>query len=183
MNVHRVLLLAASTVALTGCSEGTGPGSDDLAASLRTDLTSYDATYVGGEGAYQRYGFELIATFSNQGTGTLYLLRCAPDSKVPLFQLRGIGIESGFNRAFACLGHDKHLAVEPGATRVDTLSINGPTEWSGDSHVGSLEGDFELHYFVAPCPSACGDEAVGGWGVSNRFRVQVRGREGSWDAG
>lgn len=176
MNDKRLVFLAMAVGVLTGCSEGTGPGSADLIASLQTDLISYEAAYVAGEGAYQRYGFDLVASFSNEGTQTLSLARCMPDSRHPVFQVQGVGFESGFNRAWACVGHDQQFVVPPGTTRVDTFSIAGPTEWSGDTPVGSLEGDFELHYVVAACPPRCEEQVPPGLGVSNRFHVRVRQR-------
>lgn len=176
MRIHRLILAALSIMLPAGCSDSAGPAFLDSDTSLWTDLPSYVATYVAGEGAYQRYGFQLVASFSNEGARTVYLLRCAPDSERPLFQVRGLGFESGYDRAWACVGHDHHLAVAPGEIRVDTLFITGPNAWSGSSSLGRLEGDFQLHYLVSPCLAGCPGQVPDGMGVSNPFHVDVQGR-------
>ena len=53
--------------------------------SLTTDYTSYVARPIEGPSRRQRYHFVLISRFENRGLKPLYLGRCFPNSKEPLY--------------------------------------------------------------------------------------------------
>lgn len=157
-----------------GCAEVLDPGWSDGSVAIQTDRSSYQATYIGGEGVYRQFGFVLVARYTNRTKRTVYLGRCSPDSEQPLYGVRGVDFESAYNAVWACVGHDRHFRVEPGESRTDTLHIKGPTGWSAEVPYGKLEGVFELAYFVGWCPGECQEETPEEAGMSNRFEVEVR---------
>jgi hypothetical protein len=61
--------------------------------------------------------------------------------------------DSGYERVWACVGHESPIVIAPGATRVDTLPIEGPNTFDGHTNapVGRLDGDFRLVYEVGTC--------------------------------
>lgn len=154
-----------------GCSEALGP---DGSVAIQTDQSSYRATYINGEGAYRQYGFELVAKYTNHTKKTVYLDRCSPDSDTPMYGVRGVGFESAYNGAWACVGHDRQFRIEPGESRTDTLHISGPTMWSAGVPHGKLEGVFELGYGVRLCPGECQDAAPEEASISNQFEVEMQ---------
>jgi len=111
-----------------------------------------------GEGAlvHKQYHFPIISTFTNRSADTVFLGRCYPDSKQPLFSVVGIDSATAFDHAtmpayatgWACVGHDRQIEIAPGKARVDTLEIQGPTSFSGitGAALGILEGTFRLYF-------------------------------------
>lgn len=153
--MHRTSCLAA-LLTLAGCAAVLDPGVEDTA--LATDQASYVARYKGGEGSYRQYGFTLVARFENRTGEPVYLERCYPNTPYPIFGIEIVGgtgalLESGYDRAWACVGHESQIVVQPGDTRVDTLRIHGPNSWDGHTKVpyGSLEGSFRLVYQAGTC--------------------------------
>lgn len=125
-------------------------------STLQTDRTEYIATYRRGEGPYRTYGFTIIARYQNRTTGPLYVSYCPPRDRTPMY---GIPVsddtteDSGYDRAWGCVGHESPIVVAPHATRLDTLRIEGPNAWDGRTNTpqGKLEGDFRLEYDVGTC--------------------------------
>ncbi len=127
---------------------------------LVTDATAYTAVPIVGEGAlvHKRYHFPILTTFTNRSADTVFLGRCFPDSKQPMFTVVGVDsatafdyrTEPAYSAPWACVGHDRQIEVAPGQVRVDTLNIEGPNSFSGSTGLASgiLEGTFRL-YFVA----------------------------------
>lgn len=146
-------------VALIGC--GAEPGPDfEPARSLFTDATSYLAEPVPRSPTPPQYAFSVIARYPNRRPVPIYIDRCTPDARVPLFAVPladGSG-RSGYNTPPMCVGHDRPFVLAPGAERVDTLLIVGPLgfdRFSGEP-IGEVEGAFYLLYVVRLCPSQDG---------------------------
>ena len=156
----RTTPLAAVLTLAVGCSAlSTAPG-DPASSGLHTDRATYVATRVSGEGAYTQYGFRVEARFNNTGPDTLYLARCYPESPTPSYGVELVDAPAASDReraaysgAWACVGHDRQIAVAPHSSRVDTLLIRGPNAWDGISHTpfGTLTGQMRLSYAVQRC--------------------------------
>lgn len=145
-------------------------------APVQTDTTEYTARHIGGEGNYRRYGFELVTRFYNAHEDTVFLGRCYPDSPIPIYGVEAVDSSDRWGAAYsptwACVGHENPIAVAPGATRVDTLQLVGPTAFDGRTGepFGVLTGEFRLGYSVNSCRREVGCELQNA-GVSNVFRV------------
>lgn len=175
--------LAAVLLLGLGCSNAVSAPDADLASpGLHTDRSAYVATRIGGEGAYTQYGFRVEARFTNDGRDTLYLARCYPESPTPLYGVEladspGASFVHGaaYRGAWACVGHDRQIAVGPGATRVDVLELRGPTAWDGVTHTpfGTLTGRMRLRYVVQRCRGDGACALSGDAGRSNAFDVTL----------
>lgn len=154
---------------LLACGDALGPGD----GSLTTDSQRYVAT-DDDENAPPRYSFTIITQFTNTASDTVYLGRCMPDSPGPLFSVELVAPSndegSAFSMAWACVGHHLQLAVAPGAVRVDTLRLTGPSAYEGSRAMGVLEGTHRLRFLVQSCrgDGACIRDDMG---VSNTFVV------------
>ena len=171
---HPMALIPLAFAALTSCTDtGTGPRPDQFI--LATDQPSYVATSSGSTGERRQYRFTLVARFTNDAESTVYLSRCQPDSPHPIFGVSALEGTDGaaYDGPWGCPGHDRHIAVRPGETRVDTLELTGPIGFSGDRPLGTLTGPMRLVYDVQGCPS---DDAcpIAGAGASNVFTVAVQ---------
>jgi hypothetical protein len=167
------LLIAGS---IPACSDGFGPPQDREGEALQTDRTRYVATRVPGtSGIYVQYGFTAIVTFANRGGETVYLNNCYANSTSPTYGVELVSSDerSGLDPAWACVGHDRQLAVPPGASRVDTLFISGPNGWQAGVPTGVLEGVFQLRYRVRTGPGESAPSAPDSLSYSNRFEVRV----------
>ena len=153
--------LAAALILGAACSPAaSAPVGDPASAGLHTDQATYVATRISGEGAYTQYGFRVEARFNNTTGDTLYLARCYPESPTPIY-----GVEladapaasyrdgAAYDGAWACVGHERQIAVAPGGSRVDTLLVRGPNAWDGITHTpfGTLTGRMRLSYGVQRC--------------------------------
>jgi hypothetical protein len=141
---------------------------------LQTDTLFYVAAPRSG-----RFGFDLLAHFTNTSADTVYLDRCYPDSRAPIYGVELIGKSdpwgAAYNSAWACVGHENPIAVAPGKVREDTIPIMGPNAWDGLTKLpyGVFEGVFRLHYGVNSCRKEIGCEITGS-GLSNTFRVRLQ---------
>ena len=108
-----------------------------VSSPLRVDQTTYRASCTQGKGEGCTYGFTLIARYENPTTDTLYLGRCTPEDRTPVY---GIMVASdstedaAYNPVWACVGHDYPIVIAPHRTRVDTLKIE-------EHNVAELVGD------------------------------------------
>lgn len=126
------------------------------------------------------YAFTLVARFENRSPAPIYLARCASNSPHPIYWLERIAqedaLDTSYNRAWACVGHDQPIVVEPRQVRMDTLHLSGPNMVDGHTGVphGSPTGLHRLYYEAASCPGMVEcrlpADAVG----SNVFRVHAR---------
>lgn len=143
-----VLILANACLAACGDSTATEPS--DLI--LTTDSSSYTATPIG----YGQARLDVIATFRNTGTTPVFLERCSSSSRIPMFGVQLVRPSSsegsGYNNfTWACTGIGP-FEVAAGATRVDTLTLQGPgqTDPKTGKFVGLLEGTFRIGYSGTP---------------------------------
>jgi len=167
----------ATALAAPGCSGIFDP--DSAVVVLRTDADAYVARYEGGEGSYRQYGFTVVARVENRGGSSVYLARCYPDSRQPIYGVSlvepGDRWGAAYNAAWACVGHDRQIRLRPGEARTDTLHLRGPNAFDGRTGepFGSLVGRMQLHYEVQTCrgDGACrlGEDA----GASNVFTVEL----------
>jgi len=165
-------------VSLVACSEFAGPstyvGREDQL--LQTDKTEYTARYTGGNGSPRRYSFQVVTRFHNTQPNRVYLARCYPTSPTPIYGVEAVDPSdrwgAAYDPAWACVGHEDPIAVAPGATRVDTLRLTGPTSTDGRTGepYGVLTGVFRIGYSVHTCRREIGCELPNA-GVSNTFRV------------
>lgn len=149
---RRPALLAA--LALAGCTSTILPAGDGTL--LGTDRSEYVATHQGGEGAYRRYGFTLVARFENRSGAPVYLNRCSPDSRTAVWGVEladGRSGDSGYDGVWACVGNVEPIVVRPGEARADTLLVLGPNSWNGLTLEprGVMEGRFRLVYDASSC--------------------------------
>ncbi len=151
-----------------------------LSRPLQTDRAEYVATPVEGGGQAGRYAFTLIARYENQTGSVLYFRHCNPRDPSPFYGVESLDSTQGsaYDEVWACVGHDYPIKLARGATRVDTLRIEGPNQWDGKTYapLGILEGEFRLVYEVGTC------ERLGGGALcllpladrrSNPFRVRL----------
>lgn len=170
--MYRVLLIS---VLLSGCSlvGETDPEPSDL--SLRVDQSAYVAVPQRTEPPLS-YTFDLVAQFENSSARTVYLARCYPDSSNPIYGLELVGRVdewgAAYNRAYACVGHENPIAVGPGKTRTDTLTIIGPNAFT-DEPLGVLEGRFRLFYQAQSCRAETGCDLPFVPGSSAEFEVRL----------
>ena len=171
-------MLACASVMNLGCAQRPERAPDAKAAHFALDSASYVAA-SSGVGQLEGAEFRVIARFRNPTTDTLYLARCYPDSKHPVYGVVAVdsgGPESAYGPFWACVGHDRQFAVAPGVYRIDTLLISGPNAWDGRTKVarGVLEGRFRLYYEVQTCrgDGACRVLPERGLGLSTPFVVR-----------
>lgn len=175
------ILLGAAILSLPSCLPTELCGCSPVPPPLiTTDRDAYTATHVRDEGTYRQYGFTLIARFQNRTGDAIYLDRCYPDASRPIYGVELLGatrpLESGYDPVWACVGHDNPIVVQPGAERVDTLRITGPTSWDGRTGeaMGRLEGRFRLVYQASSCPREARCPLPEEMRRSNPFEVTVR---------
>jgi hypothetical protein len=144
-----IMLRVATLLASLSCTSSTEPAGK---GAIFTDEPSYSASLIPGTG---EYAFAVVATFFNHSRDTVFLETCGPDAPHPEF---GVVTPSGssadgYNPAWACVAHDKQIAVAGGSSRVDTLTITGPVMWDGRTGqaIGALDGVFRLSYTVLNC--------------------------------
>ena len=150
-----------------------------VSSPLRVDQTKYRASCTEGEGEGCTYRFTLIARYENPTADTLYLDRCTPEDRTPMY---GIMVASdstedaAYNPVWGCVGHDYPVVIAPHTTRVDTLKIDGPNVFDGKTNapMGKLEGEFKLIYVVGSCwRGRAGCRLVPRHQRSERFRVDL----------
>ena len=145
-------LLTLTLLVFVSCSPNpskVSPPTDNPKSDLplQTDKTVCKAVYLSGEGIYKQYGFTLQAEFINTSEQTVYFENCLPDSPTPMYVVNLISSgASAYNVPWACVGHDKHVAVAPDETFEVSLKIQGPNSWDGITKepYGVLEGRFQL---------------------------------------
>jgi hypothetical protein len=158
-----------------------------IAGTLTTDSMVYTARPTGRAGNSTQYAFTVIARLANRGDAPLYVPRCYPTSPGPVYGVQlldtaatpqpGTANRAAYNRMWGCVGHNNPIEVSPGAVRIDTLRLVGPTMWSGQGGegIGRVEGRFRLSYQVGVCrrrSDLCRD-LPSTW-YSNAFAVRVQ---------
>lgn len=159
---------AALLSMISGCSDATSP---TATAALSTDVSAYIATPwdVGLSGAYR---FTIIARFENTGNTPAHLPCTSAECTRPGFGVLLMSSDttamSGYNPVALAVAYNKSIIVAPGETRVDTLTIVGPTMRDGHTNepIGVMEGTYQLMYASEAC------NATGGC-RSNNFTVRL----------
>jgi len=167
-------IIAAAFFAVAACSSSTAPS---VSGAILTDEPAYSARLVQGTGDYS---FTVIATYFNHSRDTVFLETCGPDSPRPEFGVITAAAGSsadGYNPAWACVAHDKQIAVAGGTSRIDTLSIRGPVMRDGYTNepVGALDGTFRVVYTVRSCRGPNGCAVPSSVARSNTFQVKRAG--------
>ena len=148
-----LLLVSVACSGVAGPEAAAGPDS----GTFTTDAAAYTAKASGSLLGNPIYSVTVVARFTNPGTSTIYLARCYPDSPTPIYGVALVGQTdswgAAYNPAWACVGHDKQIAVRPGETRVDTLKLTGPNAFEGSTNkgFGVTAGRFKLTYGTQSC--------------------------------
>jgi hypothetical protein len=151
----RLTFAAAATLA--ACSSATAPAAaDDVAAALTLDRARYVAARVSPAGTLPQYAVTVVARLRNGSTEPLRLEACgaAPGPIHGVEQVRPAHPDgSAFSPVWGCPAGPP-LVLAPGAERVDTLVLRGPTGVQGGRVLGALQGTVRLTYPATQCPAA-----------------------------
>lgn len=171
--LHRFSLGALLLCACTRPAEPVLQRGDE---PIQTDHLEYTARSQ-RDRSFPKYTFTLVARLENRSPAPIYLARCASNSPHPIYWLGRIAqedtLDTSYNRAWACVGHDQPIVVEPRQVRMDTLHLSGPNMADGHTQVphGSPTGLHRLYYEAGSCPEILECRLAVG---SNIFRVHAR---------
>ena len=178
----RPIAAAVSLVVLAACSSATEPPNDQTAPPpgvFTTDAVSYLAMPM-SPSTLERYSLRVITHYTNPTSATIYLETCFPGNTSPVYGVQLTSpadtLGAAYDPVWACVGHDKQIAVAPGATRVDSLTLMGPNAFDGVTHkgFGVLNGRFRLVFGPQSCT---GDgqcpRTADALRYSNEFAVQT----------
>jgi hypothetical protein len=153
------LLIAAG---VCGCSASTKP-EDQVRAPFTTDATSYTAKRVSGNDPdVLTYSFIAITRYTNATTTPVRLPTCSTRGPGPLYGFTNVDepLPSGWivygPGVFVCLAGQQWIDVAPGATRVDTLHLEGTAlvnAATGSVSPWIVEGQFRMFIQAMSCPS------------------------------
>jgi|GEM_PF-2189120 len=162
----------------SGACDGS-PSEPSTEPGVLTDRATYVARHVGGAGIWAEYELEVEATFVNRTNRVVFVHRCTPEWDTPIYGVYrppqpDEALESAFNAAWGCVGHDEHFAVLPRASRTWTLRIRGPQarEHGTGQVLGALEGAMYLVLPVSYCRD-CNDMVPAELTRSEPFRVTL----------
>lgn len=141
--------------------------------SFTTDKTVYSATAIVAT-PVTFYSFVVIARYANNGGTPVSVLTC--DGRHPYYNVWGVGNNLGdspYDPLSNCDVPLPPLTVAPGALRLDTIAIRGPTTTAADgTPLGPLYGQVRITYRVGPgCSSASPQPCVRQ--ASSVFAVQL----------
>ena len=174
---HRTSMLGAALAALPACA---APASAPPPAggALVTDAAAYVARPLARTPG--RYGFAVVARYTNRRAAPIRLAWCGLGARRPTYGIETVGPDPGgegaaYNPNWGCVGHDDPIVVVPGATRVDTLALEGPNGWDGRTQrpFGALEGTFRLVYEAAAAPDSGAAVLPESRWQSNAFTVRL----------
>ena len=140
---YRLLSLTALLMAAT-CNDSASPS----VSNLRTDSSSYVATRTGGV----QVAVRLILAYHNPTDTAVALDRCLPTDSYPIYLVDlvlPVNAEgAAYNPGWACVGGVSPIIVSPKATRVDTITLRGPTAYDNKAqrYLGALSGIFRIGY-------------------------------------
>lgn len=143
---------------------------------VTTDKSSYEAGYASGEGANTHYGFRVVVRTKNTGNRTLYVGVCYPSIRRVTYDVRMADgkSRSAFSPIWACVGGDNPPVLEPGAARVDTLTMFNPaTVYADGRPYGTVTGKMNIHMDIRACREE-GLCSLSNVAVSNTFDVQLK---------
>lgn len=155
----------------------------DLSALIQTDETAYDAYWVWTRQDERGYAFELVTQLTNPYPDTLYLDNCRPNNRHPIYAVRLVSASEGaevsegaaYDPGWACVGHNRQLALAPGATRVDTMLLSGPNAFDGRTGeaFGVREGRMQIRFELQQCRGSANCRLPDSLAVSNAFDVRI----------
>ena len=142
---------------LTSCtSEASVPVRGD--EPIQTDQLTYFAEVDRRDPRRPSYSFHVHVTVRNRSTSTIYLARCSPSDRTPIYRLQresqGDSLDTAYNRAWACTGHDQPIVLPPVEARFMILHFQGPNLWegrTGEPH-GVPTGIHRLYFEAGTCP-------------------------------
>lgn len=154
-----MMLLAAGVY---GCSAATKP-EDQISAPFTTDATTYTAKRVSGNGpSVLVYSFTAITRYTNATAIPVQLPTCSIRGPGPVYGVTAVDepLPNGWivyaSGIFACLSGVQWIVVAPGATRVDTLHLEGTALVNAATGTVSpwvVEGRFRIFFEAVSCPS------------------------------
>lgn len=115
---------------------------------MTTDSASYTLVPIGNGLGRVRVALR----YENRSSSEADLDRCTPTSRSPIYAVNLIAPRdsegSAYNPAWACVGDVSPIVVPPGASRVDTLSLTGPSAYDAaqQRYLGALTGTFQISY-------------------------------------
>ena len=184
-------LAALTALAMIGCSGSAALAPDGSATlgldgrpdgSFTTDSAVYTARHIQDLWpGVPIYGFTLVTRYTNPTQAPVFLWRCYPDSPSPMYSVvapsGGSSTGIAYNAAWACVGHDRPIRVDPGATRTDTIHVRGPNGFDGITHRPIdpiVEGTFRLQFVLQSCRTE-GDCPISNEALSrsNEFTVRL----------
>ena len=158
----------AGLVAL-GCNPFDDPTPRELIVS--TDQPSYRASFVGVQGGYAAYQFQLVVRMQNVGSQQLNIGVPCGNTETPLYSvvMADGKSESAFNPVWTACAPANHPVLAPGETRVYTLTLRGPNAFSSDGPLPQAAGKMFLRLAIGGCKGdgACRDA------ISNEFDVHL----------
>ncbi len=150
---HFLLSVILTVFGLASCTDMTAPALDPpepAGSPLRTDRLEYSLTRVPGG-----FGANLVVTYTNQGSRTVYLPGCALEQPVsPMYGFVRAVPDTGrviSSIAWTCVGGVPALAIPPGAGRTDTirfLSLESPHAQPPEhphERVGLMRVVYDIH--------------------------------------
>jgi hypothetical protein len=143
---------------------------------IQTDSAAYTAVCEGERLHYGRCAFTIVARFANATEDSVFLQRSYPDQPAPNFSVSSDTTRSAYVGVGMGVGHDNQIAVAPGASRIDTLRVSGPSMWSSEGVPdGGFRGSMRLTYMGQSCQSEGGlDCARPNVPIlSNKFQVRT----------
>jgi len=149
--------------------------------TLQTDRRTYDARPTSDEPPYF-YEFTVLARVRNGTARPVQVKRRCPltDAElqakpVPDYDVPAVPEDTGsaYSPVTMCaeIVPTPVIVLQPGASRIDTLRIVGPSSWDHYTKrpVGNLSGHFRLTYELSPCAARLRCEHV----LSNEFEVRL----------
>jgi hypothetical protein len=142
-----VPLLGVAFATFLGCHE---PPTAPVAVALHLDHGTYVAVPLAPTGTY---AFRLVVHYENATGVPIFFDLCNPSDSLPIF---GVPTANGrslsaYDPVWACRGGGPALEFPPGASRTDSLLIEGPTAYVGSEVLGVLTGSFRLEYQTQRC--------------------------------
>jgi hypothetical protein len=180
MRPRLLLTICALGAGVFGCGDGpVFPTGAPPRAAVTTDSLGYTARVVGDYFGHPIYQFRIIARYENTSSRRVVMIPCTDGAKSPLWSIALTDGDdpkkSAFNPGWSCTGTQTLIGVEPGAVRVDTFVVRGPTRFDGVTHepFEVIQGRMRLGYAAA---WDCGSDLCplpDSLSLTNEFAVRV----------
>jgi hypothetical protein len=157
----KTIAMVLLAVSMSGCSSGTEPG--DLASGpFTTTATTYTARKLSGNAPnVLSYDFTVVTRYTNATAVPIQLPACSMWGPGPLYALTNVDDSWPIGSIVynpgvrACLTGLQSIGVAPGATRVDTLHLQGFAilNSAGTTSPWVVEGRFRMFLEAQSCPT------------------------------